>query len=317
MLTGFGNNTTVKGKFERPNDVDYFTFNGGEFISGYSGGRTIKISVTTPGDASVRLEDDKGNSLVSNITPAATNTIEHLVSNSKAYFIRVRSSNKSGSYTMTLEWKGGQKDETTVIYSTSFEPGDTAWLFDFERYSNSEIGPDLPYWGEDQRESNQGVASIWCAGSDRNLVNSDSNYKPDMKAWAIYGPFDLSDARSGEFTFSFMGKTEDRLGEDLTDFLGAFVSIDGTQFHGWAYFNDWPNWSTAKVDFTDVPTLGDVTGINKVWIAVFFKSDSTVEYKGIWVDDLKIVKSPNSSLSEATTAKIAKGKEASAIVFRK
>ena len=103
--------------------------------------------------------------------------------------------------------------------------------------------------------------SIWCAESD--LDAGTNNYANNMNAWAIYGPFDLSDATLAEFNFWYWNKSE--AGYDYFDWL---VSIDGTNFYNFPRVDgDSGGWRYVNVDFKNVPGLGNVIGRPSVWIA--------------------------------------------------
>jgi len=146
------------------------------------------------------------------------------------------------------------------------------------------------YWGKSSYTSHGGSYSGWCCGAHRT-GNPDLNpatdmYPDDMKAWMIWGPFDLSDAGDAELLFYYWLDTEEGY-----DVLGIMASGDGTQFYGITTSGYSSGWlGQEEFDLTDVYTLGDLTGNPNVWIAFIFTSDYIDGATGVFLDDIIVRK---------------------------
>ena len=106
-------------------------------------------------------------------------------------------------------------------------------------------------------------------------------YPANLRAWMIYGPFDLSNATDAELLFSL-----DLDSEQGHDYLKYMASTNGTNFNGYQTSGDTGGWVTKNFDLTSVPTLGNLCGQSQVWIAIVFNSDAGGDGHGPWVDDI-------------------------------
>ena len=98
-----------------------------------------------------------------------------------------------------------------------------------------------------------------------------------------YGPFDLRDAMAGDMRFRVWLSTEpgDRV------FWG--VSVNGTDFYGYGWSTQTGGWVEQAIDFTSVPTLSNVLGRDRVWVALVFISDgSGNRAEGVYVDNVEV-----------------------------
>ncbi|MCP4164841.1 MAG: VWA domain-containing protein [Chloroflexi bacterium] len=124
--------------------------------------------------------------------------------------------------------------------------------------------------------------------------NAPGPYAPNMAAWMLYGPFDLSDATAAELTFQHWTKTEN--GGAKHDDLCALASVDGSNFSGRCWWGDWTQtsgstngWHEADLDLSNVDGSGlNFTGRPQVWIAFYFESDASVQLEGSYVDDVSL-----------------------------
>jgi hypothetical protein len=144
------------------------------------------------------------------------------------------------------------------------------------------------YWGKSSYTSNTGSYSGWCCGAHRSgnpdLNPASDDYPNDMKAWMIWGPFDLSNATDAELLFYYWLNTEEGY-----DILGIMASDDGTQFYGVTTSGNSSGWvGQEEFDLTDVYTLGDLTGDPNVWIAFIFTSDINTASTGVFLDDIMV-----------------------------
>ncbi len=140
-------------------------------------------------------------------------------------------------------------------------------------------------WGKDDYDRYTGTYSLWCAAAGADALDPEfDNYVNNMDTWAIYGPFDLSDAYDAELRFR-----RRTMNADTGDRLSWFASHDGVNFSGYQGFG-FVGWTLTTLDLTDV--MGDdMTGDDSVWIAFRFTSNASGTNKGSWVDDVVLEKS--------------------------
>src|SRR5262245_26255309 len=94
-----------------------------------------------------------------------------------------------------------------LVLAEGFEnqwPG--AWKLD--DYSSDDGGTYL--WGKRDCLAHSGGYAGWSVGggSDGSNLNCSDQYPNNINTWAVYGPFDLSDATSAIITFYFTGRSE-------------------------------------------------------------------------------------------------------------
>ncbi len=172
----------------------------------------------------------------------------------------------------------------TNIMTEGFEgafPG-TEWTLDGD-----------PTWDETSYRAHSGSWSGYCADGGSNRVDPPGPYPNNVRAWMVYGPFNLSDATDAELLFSHWTKTEPNY-----DYLFVGASINGANFYGTGYGGDWAStcggWCEEEnFDLTDVYTLGNLCGQSQVWIAFKFHSDSSNTYEGSYLDDITLRKGDN------------------------
>jgi len=148
-----------------------------------------------------------------------------------------------------------------------------------------------PTWDDTGYMHYAGQWSAWCArGGPNGLDPAKYYYANNMNAWAVHGPFSLADATDG--SWSFWHWTDTEVNNDLFEYM---VSVDGTNFHGWARSGRIRAWEQKVVDFKSVYNLGNVCGQPKVWVAFVFKSNGSVAYDGTFVDEIRIEKTVGSA----------------------
>jgi hypothetical protein len=201
------------------------------------------------------------------------------------YYYRVKASNATGDSPwsnvrqLTIQGEAGWVTILEEPFEGSF-PGST-WEV---RDNNSDSG--LYYWAKRNCKDHGGSFSAWCVGGGNTTLSCGSNYRNDVFAWMIYGPFSLNHATAAELVFDWWSDTEY---EYDVFFWGA--STDGADFYGTVVTGDWSSWTTGqKLDLSDVPTLGNLLGEDQVWIAFMFGSDGSVTDKGSFVDDVLLRK---------------------------
>jgi hypothetical protein len=119
-------------------------------------------------------------------------------------------------------------------------------------------------------------------GADRVDPCAGNNYPNNMETWMIYGPFDLSDANIVDTGTEFVMWHEI---EEIYDEVFFGVSHDGNNFTG-LYWDGSAPCTLHNIYYPD--WIGDPS----VWVAWMFRSDSSVTYRGPWVDDIVIWKQP-------------------------
>jgi subtilisin family serine protease len=142
-----------------------------------------------------------------------------------------------------------------------------------------------PSWDDTSYDKYNGSWSGWCADTTQLPANG---YVNNMNAWMVYGPFSLSDATNATVDFYYRNKSEANF-----DYFNWLASTDGTNFYGWQISGNQDSWHSQTFDLTIVPSLGNLSGQNQVWIAFVFKSDSSITDKGAYIDDIIIQKSVN------------------------
>ncbi|MCH8838904.1 MAG: matrixin family metalloprotease, partial [Candidatus Marinimicrobia bacterium] len=106
-----------------------------------------------------------------------------------------------------------------------------------------------------------------------------------MRAWLIYGPFDLSDASSAALDFYYWNNSESGW-----DYFKYMASTDGATFYGYQHSGSTGGWVQRSFDLSNVPSFGDMTGYSQVYIAFLFTSDGSITNEGAYVDDIVLTK---------------------------
>jgi hypothetical protein len=134
-------------------------------------------------------------------------------------------------------------------------------------------------WGKDNSMAHGGSYSIWECAAGSSALPPGSNYANGVMTWAVYGPFDLSDATSAELTFWASVQTA-----DASDYLFWGASGNGSSFNGFSVSGGSGTWTEETFDM--VNWLGD----SSVWITFIFRSNGSGNARGIFLDDVGIVK---------------------------
>ena len=144
--------------------------------------------------------------------------------------------------------------------------------------------PDAPdvEWGKSPYRTSAGSYSLYCAGSgsDSNPA-SGANVPVNTYSWVIAGPFDLSDATSGEIQFDLWLETEANY-----DNFKWLASTDGSSFSGFQTSTDRNGFQTVTTDLSDWGSAGNVLGQPQVWIAFIYQSDESNTYEGAYIDEV-------------------------------
>jgi len=137
-------------------------------------------------------------------------------------------------------------------------------------------------WDDDDKDgrAHNGSWAAWPAkgGAHGYDPTADPHYPPNVASWMIYGPFDLSDAKSAETAFWLWRDIEVNY-----DYVFFGISGDGSQFYG-DRWDGIAGWEEKRY------SLNSYLGDSSVWVAWLFVSDNTIQYEGPWVDDILIRK---------------------------
>jgi hypothetical protein len=149
------------------------------------------------------------------------------------------------------------------------------------------------YWGKRDCRDNGGSFSAWSVGAGDTTLSCGSDYRNDVYAWMIYGPFSLADATASDLTFDWWSDTELEY-----DVFGWAASVDGVDYYGTIVSGDWSSWTTGEIlDLGDVPILGNLVGEDQVWIAFVFASNTIYTDRGSFVDNVLLRKYVGSGAS--------------------
>lgn len=173
---------------------------------------------------------------------------------------------------MQLEAAGYSVPIMTQTFEGAFPPA-TGWsIYD----GNPNDGMEY-YWDDDDYKPYGGSWAAWPANGGANgLDPAQSMYPSNMDTWMIYGPFDLSNAKSANVAFMLW-----RHIEVSYDHLFFGISGDNVTYNGWSWDGS-ADWESKTY------SLNSYIGDNSVWIGWHFTSDGTVQYEGPWIDDIML-----------------------------
>jgi hypothetical protein len=168
-----------------------------------------------------------------------------------------------------------------VIFSEGFEGTLASWQVS-----------GTPTWGTTTYRAAAGQASAYCAQS---TIPAPGPYADDMSAWLKAGPFDLSKVSAASLTYKMYLQCEAGV-----DQLLCLVSLNGTNWYGWATTGDYAGWIDRNRNLAAITTIGSVCGKSQVWIAFKFESDASATEEGAYIDDLKLTDETPPSVTSMT-----------------
>ncbi len=179
-----------------------------------------------------------------------------------------------------------------TVFSDGFEgPFPGSWT-----PRRAENAPDT-VWGRSTHRRWGGSASAWCAAGGTQASLPGANYLANMNTWIIYGPLSLADASAARANFRYWLKSEEEWTYGSNTYGDPFmwlVSVDGEHFSGFKTSGDSGGWVEREFDFATVSAV-HVLGAPQVWFALIFQSDVSIEYEGVYVDDVVIEKTTSQS----------------------
>ncbi len=155
-----------------------------------------------------------------------------------------------------------------------------AWPNDWNCYSNTDVDA---YWSDCNDMAYEGSWSGHCA--DGGADNVENGYQNNMNTWMVYGPFSLADCSDAELNYNVWYDTESNY-----DYFKVYASTDGQAYWGLHYDGQSNGWESHSFDLTDVYEIGDVTGLNNVWIAFAFTSDVSNTAQGAYIDNVNLTR---------------------------
>jgi hypothetical protein len=160
-------------------------------------------------------------------------------------------------------------------------PNSGWYVADGDGFTNGQV-----YWDDDDYKPYRGLWSAWAAKGGANGVDPNYYYYPhNMRSWMVYGPFDLTNSTDAELLFNYWNQSEAGF-----DYFAWAASPNGTNFYGYQVSGNSIIWRHVNFDLTNVPFIGNLTGDSSVWIAFYFRSDSTITDDGPFVDEVVLQK---------------------------
>ncbi|MBN1780459.1 T9SS type A sorting domain-containing protein [bacterium] len=139
-------------------------------------------------------------------------------------------------------------------------------------------------WDNTTFKSFEGGASLWCNGANYNGVPNvypANGYALNSDAWALYGPFNLTDVDKADLSFAFWQKVND--GSDKMKVLVSF----GQGWQGYEFNVPTDGWHYHQLDLMAWPGWGSLKGLN-IHVAFNFVSNNQGNDTGTFVDKVMI-----------------------------
>ncbi len=137
-------------------------------------------------------------------------------------------------------------------------------------------------WGPSTYRAASGSASLWCAGGGTAAPGPGSDYPANMSTALTYGPFSLAGAGAATLEFDVWWGAETGW-----DYLRWQVSTDGENWEGYRGSGVEGGWEHMVFDLGEISEF-QVLGAENVWVRLSFESDQSVEYEGVYVDNVRI-----------------------------
>jgi formylglycine-generating enzyme required for sulfatase activity len=139
-------------------------------------------------------------------------------------------------------------------------------------------------WGHSGYRKASGSYSAWCAAGGGNPQPAGGSYVANMQTWLYYGPFSLADATDAQMEFDLWLAAE--VNHDLVEWT---ISVDDTTYYGPQRSASTSGFEHITFDFKDITEITAI-GKSQVWVAFIFKSDSSQQSEGAYIDNVVIKK---------------------------
>ena len=125
-------------------------------------------------------------------------------------------------------------------------------------------------------------------GAQGSALDCTADYPEYADTWAVYGPFDLTDATSASLTFYVWGESEYEAACPY-DYLYLGSSTNGASFsNGMFYCGDATGGPAGNGYYQETLDLSSRLGESQVWIGFEFVTDGSFDYSGFTLDDLTL-----------------------------
>lgn len=178
-------------------------------------------------------------------------------------------------------------EPAAVVMSQNFEGAWPAAGWELDDYSTSDGGEYL--WGKRTCHPHTGSNAGWSVGggAQGSALSCSANYPNNVYTWASYGPFDLRGATSASLTFHMWGVIESST-TCAFDYFFVGSSTDNQQFSGDRYCGNWTTGSDGNGYYRRTLNLSNRLGQSQVWVAFVLRSDFSVVFNGMTIDDVTL-----------------------------
>ncbi len=178
-------------------------------------------------------------------------------------------------------------EPAAVIMSQNFEGAWPAAGWELEDFSTSDGGEFL--WGKRTCRPRAGNNAGWSVGggAQGGALSCSANYPNNVYTWATYGPFDLRGASSASLVFHLWGQTEGGT-SCAFDYMFVGSSVNNQQFNGDRYCGNWTAGSDGNGYYRRTFDLSNRLGQSQVWVAFVLRSDVSIAYNGMTIDDVTL-----------------------------
>lgn len=156
-------------------------------------------------------------------------------------------------------------------------------------------------WGKRNCHPRNGGYAGWGhgGGGDGGYLPCGASYPNYTETWAVYGPFDLSNASSASLVFYFWGEAESMPGSTTScyDFLFYGGSNDGLNFDGQFVCGTWTQGTAGNGYYKRTYNLSQWLGQPVVYIGFNFSGDVSYNMQGIHIDDITLTAETGGTLN--------------------
>lgn len=126
-------------------------------------------------------------------------------------------------------------------------------------------------------------------GAQGRQLGCNAYYPNYVNTWAVYGPFDLSQASSASLGFYLWGDTEYYGGTTCDyDYLWVSSALESGDWYGPTFCGNYTNGNAGNGYYFFTFDLSNRLGQSRVWIAFAFRTDESVTSIGLTVDDITL-----------------------------
>jgi len=139
-------------------------------------------------------------------------------------------------------------------------------------------------WDDVSNRHKKGGWSAWPGDGCPDGWDPSFGYDYDMESWMTLGPVSTSGAKKGTLSFYYWLDTE--IGYD---YFWWCASVDNFSYYcKYASGYSGNKFIKGTLDLKAVPGFGDMRGYPQVWVGFIFTSDGSVNYEGVYVDEMNL-----------------------------